>query len=423
MLVYWAAVGIELFHTWRELPTAADGLTAAQQRPAGAAWPRVCVIIPAHNEAACIAGVARSLKAQDYPALRILFALDRCTDATEQEIARAIDGDPRFEILHVTSCPPGWAGKTNAVWQAVGHIGAQPGQAADHSTASTAPEMLLFADADTEFSPECVRACVALAQQRGFGLLSLMSTLSTERWFEAVVQPVAGYQMLRQYPPRRINREKFARPLANGQFMLFTLAAYHRVGGHLRVKDELLEDMALAKAMRLEGQRLAFIMAVGMFRVRMYDSFAAFCEGWKRIYGELSHRRPRRLRKYAVKVFAVDALLPTLTLAAIVAGAAGAASHTWVNLTALGLGCAATLVWLATMLLGAAWSRTPWWTGLFHIPGAVIVSRILWKAATDLEAGREVVWAGKRYVRPPRYDGDERWFYVLFGRTWKRTGG
>jgi hypothetical protein len=75
------------------------------------------------------------------------------------------------------------------------------------------------------------------------------------------------------------------------------------------------------------------------------------------------------------------------------------------------------------MVAGSAWARSPWWAGLFHVPGAVVVSRILWRAAADLEAGRETVWAGKRYLRPPRYEGDERWFYVLFGRTWKRTGG
>lgn len=429
MLVYWIAVGLELGRTRRELPTARDGVAAsarwlAAEREGRAASggasepsrdvPGVCVIIPAHNEAHCIGIVAASLKAQDYPAMRVVFALDRCTDGTEDVLAREIGEDRRFEVLRIDSCPEGWAGKTNAAWQ-----GVQRGRHAQDA------ELLLFADADTEFDHRCVSACVALLRERGVSLLSLMTSLSTDRWFEKVVQPVACYEMLRQFPPRRVNREHQARPLANGQFMLFTREAYEAVGGHAAVREELLEDIALAKAIKRSGRRLAFLPAAGMMRVRMYENFRGFVAGWKRIYGELAHRRPRRLRKYAVKMVLADVALPCGALLAMVLGVLWSPAGVWpagdgllhwvMTLAAFVCGLGAVVTWLGVVAAGARWGSNPFYVGLFHPLGAVVVAWILWASASDLERGREVVWAGKRYRREPRYEGDESLRRMLFG--------
>lgn len=429
LLVYWIAIGLELRRTRRELPTARDGVALSREwlgaispdraesgsgSESLAGVPSVCVIIPAHNEAHCIGVVAASLKAQDYPAMRVVFVLDRCTDGTEDVLARAIGDDHRFEVLRIDSCPEGWAGKTNAAWQ-----GVQRGRHAQEA------ELLLFADADTEFDPRCVGACVALLRQRGVSLLSLMTSLSTDRWFEKVVQPVACYEMLRQFPPRKVNRERQPRPLANGQFMLFTREAYEAVGGHAAVREELLEDIALAKAVRRSGRRLAFLPAAGMMRVRMYESFRGFLAGWKRIYGELAHRRPRRLRKYAVKVVLADVVLPSCALLALVLGLAWSPAGVWpagdgslhrfMTFAAIVSGLGAIAAWLGVLAAGARWGSNPRYVGLFHPLGAVVVAWILWSSASDLERGREVVWAGKRYRREPRYEGDESLRRMLFG--------
>lgn len=434
LAVYWAAVIVELIRTARELPTARDGVRLADARDragfalsgAGAgsatmapAWPSVCVVIPAHNEGRSIARVAASLLAQDYQSLRVVFALDRCTDDTASVLASVVGTDARFEVVTVGECPAGWAGKTNAVWQGV-----------QRSVHAGGAELLLFADADTEFAPACVRACVALLEARGVDLLSLMTTLSTERWFEAVVQPVACYEMLRQFPPRRVNREKLSRPLANGQFMLFTRRGYERVGGHEAVKEDLLEDIALAKAVRAAGMRIAFVLAAGMMHVRMYESFLGFFAGWKRIFGELAHRRPRRLRKYAVRTFVGDAVLPAMAAGAVAWGGALGGATTGLALFSGEIGSALALIgaaafWLgalglgvmlAGLVAGAVWGRSPLYVVLFHPIGAVITALILWRSAGDIEAGRDVVWAGKRYKREARYDGDERLSHIVFGR-------
>src|SRR5205823_291327 len=92
-----------------------------------------------------------------------------------------------------------------------------------------------------------IRACVALLERRRLDLLSLLSTLTCDTWFERLAQPAAGFELVRQYPISRANRRSNPRAFANGQFMLFRRAAYDAIGGHGAVHDELLEDLALAR--------------------------------------------------------------------------------------------------------------------------------------------------------------------------------
>src|SRR5262249_6718988 len=153
--------------TSRRVPTARAGIPLAEADPPADS---VCVVIPAHNEAHAIACVIRSLRAQDHRAMRCVLALDRCTDNTA-EVARAAIGDhARFEIVDVTECPPGWAGKVHAVWTGISRSGAARDAA-----------YLLFIDADTELDPRCVAAAHAMMRERSLDMLSLLSTLSHDR--------------------------------------------------------------------------------------------------------------------------------------------------------------------------------------------------------------------------------------------------
>src|SRR5204862_6144625 len=95
------------------------------------------------------------------------------------------------------------------------------------------------ADADTSFTPGCVAASLALMRERKLDLLSLLSTLSFDTWFERIVQPAATLELMRQYPLTLANAAMDRRPFANGQFMLFTREAYEDVGGHEAVKSSL----------------------------------------------------------------------------------------------------------------------------------------------------------------------------------------
>jgi cellulose synthase/poly-beta-1,6-N-acetylglucosamine synthase-like glycosyltransferase len=181
-------------------------------------------VVPAHNESRVIAACVRSLRTETYPQLRVVFALDRCTDDTAALVRAGIAGDGRFEIVEIDACPDDWAGKVHAA-----HTGVT------RSRGAQGADYLLFADADTVFEPGCIAASLALMRQRKLDLLSLLSTLTHDMWFERVVQTAAAFELMRQYPPIRANGLKKRRAFANGQFMLFTRDTYDAVGGHAAV--------------------------------------------------------------------------------------------------------------------------------------------------------------------------------------------
>lgn len=390
-LVAWSLALWRIQKTVADPPSARLGLDLPA--PDGG-WPSVSIVVPAHDEARVIEACSRSLAAQDYPDLELIFVLDRCTDDTRAILDRVVaelpDGAPRVRIIENDACPDDWAGKCHAA-----HLGAQAAGGA----------MLLFTDADTWFDPRLVRATVAIARREDVGLLSLLSQLTAERGFERICQPVAVMQLMHIYPLDRVNRMHRGKPFANGQFMLFDRGAYERIGGHEAVRQDLLEDIAFARRLADAGERGIVYLAGGLLRCSMYDSFAGFRLGWKRIFIEAASRVPARLGRYALRMAAIGVVLPVLQVLAIVAGAllagagASAVGAVLVLVAVAGLGVQALAL---ARFLGLA--GLPPRDLLFFPAGAFAVARILAEGRGDLVHGRPVPWAGRQYVIEPRVE-------------------
>jgi len=386
--VYWAIAIVRIVRELAQLPRVREGLEIVE--PAGG-WPRVSVIVPAHNEEALAPRCAESLLASDHPSLEVIFVLDRCTDRTLERLTPIADRDPRLRIIENRSCPPDWAGKCNAARVGAEHAGG---------------EALLFTDADTEFDPRLVRAATALLKHRGLSLVSLLPTLTREHFFERAAQPVASLTLLRMYPISSANRPVNPRVFANGQFLLFDRAMYERLGGHTAVKDDLLEDIAFARAVRDRGGgRCGLFVAESMLVVRMYDSMKAFSEGWKRIFIEACLRHPGRLRRKAVEVMAIGVGIPIAqVLTAVLATVAFGLSSSTNTLAALAWLLAVGGFVLQTGALAVCYRQAaaPLLGVLFHPFGSWIVAASLWGGALDLERRRPVRWGGREYVLEPR---------------------
>ena len=378
---YWSVVIVRLAMVLPRLPSVRAGLTSPT--PEGG-WPVVSLIVPAHNEERVIEACVASLLASDYPALEIVFVLDRCTDKTKELLRPFTERDTRLRVIENDSCPPDWAGKCNAA-----RVGAESARGA----------FLLFTDADVQFEPTLVRAAVGLALQERRALLSLLPTLVSDTWYEQVVQPVAALTLLRMYPINKVNREERRRPFANGQFLLFDRKVYDSVGGHAATKDDLLEDIAFARLVDASGARVGMAIAEDLMIVHMYSSFSAMLSGWKRIFIEACRRKVRRLRFNALRVFFGGVLAPIVQVAALVV-ALSQSDATWiVALSALVTGLlfqAIALAWVFTMC------RMPKRAALYFPLGSAIVAKAMWDGASDLVAGRPVRWGGREYVLVPR---------------------
>jgi chlorobactene glucosyltransferase len=60
---------------------------------------------------------------------------------------------------------------------------------------------------------------------------------------------------------------------AIGQCLLFRRSAYERIGGHAGVRDDILEDVALARRVKAAGLRLRAADGAGLITCRMYSGW------------------------------------------------------------------------------------------------------------------------------------------------------
>jgi glycosyltransferase involved in cell wall biosynthesis len=390
MLTYWCAVGYHVVRAVRLVPTARAGMRLPEATAAD--LPSVCVVVPAHNEESCIALITRSLLAQDYPSLRVVFSLDRCTDRTLEILTREIGADSRFQIIQVSQCPPEWIGKTHAIWRGV-----------QESEAARSAEVILFADADTILDPGCIRATVALLRNRGLAMLSLLSTLTNDKWFEKVIQTAAGMELIRQYPLVRANARVKRRPFANGQYIMVTQKAYRHIGGHESIKSALLEDVHLARQAANKGLPGGLFLADGMLHCRMYSDYAEFRRGWRRIYSEAANRRTSRLRGVALRTRLLGTIMPLAAAGSVAAGLAlGGVHGEPMARAAILMGVAALAVFYTTLSGCYVLARTPLWTVLAYPIGAWEVGSIMLDGAKALDEGAPTIWGGREYAQAKR---------------------
>jgi hypothetical protein len=87
-------------------------------------------------------------------------------------------------------------------------------------------------------------------------------------------------ELARQYPPGKVSDPASRVAAANGQYILIRRETYDAVGGHTAIAGNLLEDVALARAVKGTGRSLRFRYAQDAVRTRMYRSFRQLREGW-----------------------------------------------------------------------------------------------------------------------------------------------
>jgi chlorobactene glucosyltransferase len=382
-ILWWGVIWFRVEHSMRAIPTLRLGQKLATAHPPAGT---VCVVVPAHNESRVIAGLVKSLRAETYPQLRFVLALDRCTDDTASLARAEIAADERFEIIEIDACPANWTGKVNALHSAV-----------TRSRGAADAEYLLFADADTLFSPGCIASSLALMRHRKLDLLSLLSTLTHDTWFERVVQTAAAFELMRQYPLTLANALKDRRAFANGQFMLFRRDAYKAVGGHQAVNSALLEDLAFARLIEAKKLIAGVFLAAGLFHCRMYADWPQFRRGWKRIYTEAANRKVRCLSLSARRIRWLGTIFPAWMLGAGPFGALVVARDAQIGWTVLALWLVALLLWVGALARICTLSRAPAWTAPLHIIGAWLTASLLAEAAGDLRSRRPLWWGGREY--------------------------
>jgi glycosyltransferase involved in cell wall biosynthesis len=337
--------------------------------------PTVSVIIPARNEEACLAACLQSLSLQNGVSFEIIVVDDRSTDRT-REIASSFSNSPdpiQVRVIDAGPLPGGWTGKNNAVT-----AGARTARG----------EWLLFTDADTVHLPGSLARSLEEAQRHSAAMLSYSPEQVVKSFWEKAGMPVIFAELAASYRPSQISDPRSPAAAANGQYILITREGYDAVGGHTAIAGNLLEDVALARAVKRSGRKILFRFGADAVRTRMYRSFAQLCEGWTK---NLALLFPSPLRLAALR--AIEFLLIVASFA--ISTATFIRGHWQPAAVTLALGAILYSLFL-TRIRRAHFS---WDANILSLFGLPLFSYLLLRSKVFYRRGK-VSWKGRIYAAP-----------------------
>jgi hypothetical protein len=229
---------------------------------------RISVLLPLRNEAHRVVPCLQSLLAQEHDDVEFVILDDRSEDGTAEVVSEVLGDDPRLRLLQGSEPPRGWLGKTWACQQLA--------EAADPGSS-----VLVFVDADVVLAPHAIAATTRLLADSGLDLVSPYPRQQAETAAERLVQPLLQWSWLTTLPLRsaeRSPRESLA--AANGQLLAVTRTAYAEAGGHAAVRAEVLDDVALLRAVKRTGGRGGVVDGTTLATCRMYTGWQDLRDGY-----------------------------------------------------------------------------------------------------------------------------------------------
>ncbi|WP_406728816.1 glycosyltransferase [Streptomyces sp. GD-15H] len=345
------------------------------------AWPSVCVVVPARDEAAVLPASLPSLLAQDYPGRAEVFLVDDGSTDGTGELARELAGRPGGLPLTVDSPgepPDGWTGKLWAVRHGI------------ELARARAPEYLLLTDADIAHAPDSLRRLVAAARTGGFDVVSQMARLRVESVWERLVVPAFVYFFAQLYPFRRIGRKGTRTAAAAGGCVLLRAEAAERARIPDAIRQAVIDDVALARAVKAGGGRVWLGLADRVDSVRPYPRLDDL---WRMVsrsaYAQLRHS-PVLLAGTVVGLALVYVVPPVAVVTGLAAGDQGAVA----------VGAAAWLVMAGTYVPMLRHYRQPLWLAPLLPFTAFLYLLMTVDSAVRHHRGRGAAWKGRTYPRP-----------------------
>jgi GT2 family glycosyltransferase len=326
----------------------------------------VTAIVPARNEEEVIAACIRSLAAQ--PEITEIIAVnDQSSDRTPEILRGLASRFPQLHVVDATPPPLGWVGKNNAV-----SLGAQ------HASCP----WLLFTDADAVLAEGAIAKSLVLSRENDAALISFSPGQVLLTWYEKALIPFVYLRLTQKFSFDEVNDPASKAAAANGQFLLIKREVYDAIGGHAAVHGEVLEDVALARRAKSAGFRIWFTSGVGIVKVRMYRSFSAMWEGWRKNLYQL-------VGGTAGSVFSeFESAFPWMIFVVLLIGIK----------MPIAMFAGVMLLLLRQLSYGLALSRNhfPFKLIIYYLPAVFLYAGVLWASHESYARGK-VSWKGREY--------------------------
>ena len=261
--------GLFCLAIWIYLLTAHGGFWRVARFQAGV-QPRsaidgtIAVVIPARDEAEVIGPTVQSLMGQTCAqSIHVFVVDDHSSDGTSEAAREAARSCGRLEALDVISgsaVPAGWTGKLWAVEQGVQHA------------LRLHPRFLLLTDGDIRHSPDNIPTLVTIAEAGNYALTSFMVKLHCRSLAERFLIPPFVFFFFLLYPPAWIRDPRRKVAGAAGGCMLVRPHALQRAGGLAAIRNQIIDDCALARGVKQSGGRVWLGLTQDSCSTRVYGT-------------------------------------------------------------------------------------------------------------------------------------------------------
>lgn len=242
--------------------------------------PKISVCIPARNEEDNIGNLLQSLSHQEYKTFEVLVLDDQSEDHTAKIVRQFTEKYPDvYTLLEGVDKPSGWLGKPWACQQLANH---------------SSGDILIFLDADTVLENHTLSTLVAAFDNHQIQMLSVWPQQKLVTFWEKVIIPLVYYALVTLLPTIYVYRKprwlpsflypyfKTSFAASNGQCIAFLKDPYFEINGHESVKNEIVEDVELAKTVKRHGYRLRMFHGAGSLYCRMYQNKREIFEGFRK---------------------------------------------------------------------------------------------------------------------------------------------
>jgi glycosyltransferase involved in cell wall biosynthesis len=344
--------------------------------------PPVSIIVPARNEEKDIKQSLDRLLLLDYDHYEVIAVNDRSTDRTGEIMAGVAQGQERhppadgagtltppiLKIIQHQQLPPGWLGKTHAMWTA---------------TNESSGEWLLFTDADVLFKPDALRRALAYAEAEKADHLVLFPRMIMKTPGEYMMIAFFQTMFVFGHRPWKVADPQSRDHMGVGAFNLIRRSAYESIGTYEALRMEVLDDMKLGKVVKNAGFAQRNVFGGELISIRWATGAVGVVNNLtKNFFAVLSFKWPRTLLSAFALAFLN--LMPFLGVCW---------AHGWER-----LGYALALGSMFSIYLGMSWrSGVPAYYFLLHPVSAALFVYTLMRSMFHTLWNDGIVWRGTRY--------------------------